>query len=389
VPEVRLTPDARDEYLQACRAEAVDFIRGLIPESDRGHPAYRTVLDYPMRMAKGLRPALAVASCRALGGSLAAAKPTAAVLELLHNAFLIHDDVEDGSEMRRHEPTLSMQVGVSRAVHAGDTMLALALGPLLDNMRLLDMGRALRILDLVATMLRRTVEGQALELAWIADNRWDVTQAEYVEMVTLKTAWYTFVAPLACGGIAANAPADLIGELRAFAIDLGVAFQIRDDTLNLVATDAAIGKEPWGDLWEGKRTLVLAAFFASAPEEDRRFAQQLLGRSRPVMAGRDPAGPRLEQALRALVASDNITHGQASAVIDAYGRERSRGVKTEAEVTRFRAMLGPSIEAAEQVAADFARRASERWTSLSRSMAESTHRELIESILEFTIARDR
>ena len=124
-----LTAVARDAYLQACRAEAVAFIRGLIPEADRDHPAYRTVLDYPLRAAKGLRPALAIAACRALGGGLSAITPTAAVLELLHNAFLVHDDVEDGSEKRRHEPTLSMQLGVPLAVHAGDTMLSLALGP--------------------------------------------------------------------------------------------------------------------------------------------------------------------------------------------------------------------------------------------------------------------
>jgi geranylgeranyl diphosphate synthase type II len=381
--------EARDTYLQACRAEALDFIRGLVPESDRGHPAYGAVLEYPLRAAKGLRPALTIAACRALGGSLAAARPSAAVLELLHNAFIVHDDVEDGSEMRRHEATLSMQVGVPRAVHAGDTMLALALAPLLDNMRLLDMGRALRILDVVVTTLKRTVEGQGLELAWIADNRWDITQAEYVEMVTLKTAWYTFVAPLVCGGIAADAPADVIEDLHAFGLDLGVAFQIRDDSLNLLAAEAQTGKERWGDLWEGKRTLILASFFASASDEDRRFAREVLGRSRPTAAERDAGTAPLEEALRTLVMRDAITATQARSVIEAYRRERTRGVKTDAEVTRLRAMLDASIDAAERVAAEFARRAAKRWTTLRRAMVESAHRDLIESILDYTVARDR
>jgi geranylgeranyl diphosphate synthase type II len=383
-----LTAEARDAYLQACRAEALAFIRGLIPEADREHPAYRAVLDYPLRAAKGLRPALAIAACRALGGGLTAITPTAAVLELLHNAFLVHDDVEDGSEKRRHEPTLSVQLGVPLAVHAGDTMLSLALGPLLDNMRLLDMGRALRILDLVATTLRRTVEGQALELTWVAANRWEITEAEYVEMVTLKTAWYTFVAPLVSGAIAAESPPELVDRLRAFGLDLGVAFQIRDDTLNLLAAEAETGKERWGDLWEGKRTLVLAAFFASASEDDKGFARNLLARRRP-RGTEDPTMRCLERALNGLEAEGALRAADVPRVREAYARERSRDVKTAADVARLRAMLDPSIERASRTAADFARRADDRWTTIRPAMVDSTHRDAIESILEYTIARDR
>jgi len=86
----------RDAYLGECRTAAVRYITDLIATRDRSHPAYRAVLDYPLREAKGLRPALAIAMCRALGGELAEVLPTAAAFELLHNAFLVHDDVEDG-----------------------------------------------------------------------------------------------------------------------------------------------------------------------------------------------------------------------------------------------------------------------------------------------------
>jgi geranylgeranyl diphosphate synthase type II len=383
-----LSADARDSYLQDCRAAALSFIRGMITEADQDHPAYRTVLDYPLRAAKGLRPALAIAACRALGGGLAAVTPTAAVLELLHNAFLVHDDVEDGSELRRHEPTLSMQVGVPMAVHAGDTMLSLALEPLLDNMRLLDLGRALRILDVVSTMLRRTVEGQGLELAWISANRWDITPAEYIEMVRLKTAWYTFVAPLVCGAIVAQAPSEVIDALRDFGLDLGVAFQIRDDTLNLLAAQSDTGKEPWGDLWEGKRTLILAAFFASASENDRRFARELLGRRRPS-AAEDPGDRHLARALGELEAAGSLSAAAARTVREAYARERSRDDKTHADVARLRSMLDSSIEEASRTATDFARRARQRWTTIRASMVDSTHRDVIESILDYAIARGR
>jgi geranylgeranyl diphosphate synthase type II len=334
-----------------------------------------------------LRPALAIASCRALGGGLSAVAPTAAALELLHNAFLVHDDIEDGSEMRRHAPTLSMQLGVPRAVHAGDTMLSLSLGPLLDNMRLLDMGRALRILDLVSTVLRRTVEGQGLELTWIADGRWDITPGEYVEMVTLKTAWYSFVAPLVGGALAADAPAQVCEALKGFGVDLGVAFQIRDDTLNLLASEDATGKESWGDLWEGKRTLILSAFFATASEDDRRFARDLLARSRPPTSPREPATVHLGRALESLASEGVLDAAQVGHVRTRFERERARGFKTASEVARLRCMLGPAIAEASRVAEDFARRAADRWATIRPAMSESTHRDVIESILDYTVAR--
>ena len=100
-------------YLDEARALVIDEIRRWIPEDDRFRDVlYAPLLDYPLRPAKALRPALCIATCRALGGSLEAVLPTAAVLELYHNAFLIHDDVEDGSEKRRDADTLHRAHGV-------------------------------------------------------------------------------------------------------------------------------------------------------------------------------------------------------------------------------------------------------------------------------------
>jgi geranylgeranyl diphosphate synthase type II len=376
----------RDAYLGECRAAAVRYITDLIATRDRSHPAYRAVLDYPLREAKGLRPALAIAMCRALGGELAEVLPTAAAFELLHNAFLVHDDIEDGSELRRHRPTLAVQLGVPLAVHAGDTMLSLALEPLLDNMRLLDLGRALRVLELVAAVMRRTAEGQALEQTWIAEQRWDITTEQYVDMVTHKTAWYTFAGPIAAGALVAEAGAARIEELTRFALDLGVAFQIRDDILNLRAAPAATGKESWGDLWEGKRTLILALFFARAAGDDAAFARGVLGKRRPSADGA-PAEARLDRALERV--GDHVSP-EAGEVLRATFRDTALAVvKRPGDVARLRTLIEPEIEGAAQIATQFASRASERWASIRPHMAASIHRDLIESILEFTITRDR
>jgi geranylgeranyl diphosphate synthase type II len=346
------------------------------------------VLDYPLREAKGLRPALVVAAGRALGAGLSELLPTASVFELLHNAFLVHDDVEDGSEMRRHAPTLSAVLGIPLAVHTGDTMLSMALGPLLDNTRLLDLGRALRVLDLVANVMRRTVEGQALELTWIATGRWDTTPAEYIEMVTLKTAWYTFAGPLAAGAIIAEASPDLIDALTDFGLDLGVAFQIRDDVLNLAASPSEIGKESCGDLWEGKRTLMLSLLFAAAPEADAGFVRTVLAKGRPSSRQDDCDADRVQRAVRLLEHRSDLDAATCRALQDALRSVRDAEVKSLSEVQRLRRMLDPFIDQASGIASEFAARASRRWTSLRAAMAQSVHRDVIESILEFVVSRE-
>jgi geranylgeranyl diphosphate synthase type II len=380
-----LSATQRDAYLVDCRTAAVRHITGLIGARERSHPAYRAVLDYPLREAKGLRPAIAIATCRALGGGFAEILPTASAFELLHNAFLVHDDVEDGSELRRHAPTLAVQLGVPLAVHAGDTMLSLALEPLLANMRLLDLGRAIRLLELIAAVMRRTAEGQAVELTWIAEQRWDITADEYVEMVTHKTAWYTFAGPIAAGAIVAEAPAALIEELTRFALDLGVAFQIRDDILNLRAEPSAIGKESWGDLWEGKRTLILSLFFARASPDEAAFARALLSKRRPASSDVDTA--QLDRAIDAV--ADRLAPGVREALCAAFRDIAQAALKRGEDVAKLRSLIDPEIARAAQFAAQFASRASERWASIRRTMAPSIHRDLLESILEFTITRDR
>jgi geranylgeranyl diphosphate synthase type II len=383
-----LTAAERDAYLRTCRSDAIRFIESLIPEQYRGHPAYASVLNYPLRGAKGLRPALAVAACRALGGNLSEILPTASVLELLHNAFLVHDDVEDGSDLRRHAPTLAVQLGIPRAVHTGDTMLALSLGPLLDNMRLLDLGRAIRILDLIHVVMRRTVEGQGLELSWIAENRWDISPGAYVEMVTLKTAWYTFAAPLLGGAIAAEAPGALIESLREFALCLGVAFQIRDDALNLVADETVTGKERWGDLWEGKRTLILSLFFNGASASDAAFARTVLRKQRQPTTRDVGSDARLARALELLASSTNLDAHVLAQVGDAFRAAGADVFKSMDEVERLRSMLSTSIEQATRMGLDFAERASRLWDALRNEMGPSIHRDVIESVLEYTMARD-
>jgi geranylgeranyl diphosphate synthase type II len=264
-------------YLDEVRALVLEEIERILPSGSRYDDVlYDHMRTYALRPSKCLRPALAVASCRALGGNLAGVLPTAAVLELYHNAFLIHDDVEDGSLSRRGDPTLHLEQGIPIAINVGDAMLSICLTPLLQNMRVIGMAKALRILQAVSKMTEESAEGQALELAWVREGAWDLSDRAYVRLVHKKTSWYTFLTPLVVGGIVAGAGPEATWRLKRFGTLLGPAFQIQDDVLNLVGTPDEMGKEVAGDLYEGKHTLILAHMMRSASPQERSRADALL-----------------------------------------------------------------------------------------------------------------
>ena len=140
------------QYLEECRTLVLDEIRAIVPDNRYRPILYDLVLDYPLRLGKAFRPSLCIATCRALGGRLEDVITTAAVLELYHNAFLVHDDIEDSSLIRRGKPTLHLDYGVPIAINVGDSIFALCLQPLLDNTRILGLGKALNILQITCRL---------------------------------------------------------------------------------------------------------------------------------------------------------------------------------------------------------------------------------------------
>jgi geranylgeranyl diphosphate synthase type II len=370
-------------YLAEARALAVEEIRRVVPRDDpHGAILYDLAMDYPLRAAKGLRPALCVAACRALGGSLEAVLPSAAVVELYHNAFLVHDDVEDGSEKRRDEATLHRRHGVPVAVNVGDAMLALTLGPLLDNMRTLDMGRALRVLQVVSRMARESAEGQAIELDWIRHARWDLADDDYLRMVDKKTGWYTFVAPVRIGAIVAGASREREDALARYAELLGAAFQIQDDALNLIGDEGAYGKEIAGDLWEGKHTLILLHAMRSTAGAERGRARAILERPRPSA---------LDEGTAARLAAAFEAHAVAPAARAAVEAAlRAPGARTEDDVRFLRACIdrAGSVAYAQGVARRRAAAAGEALAALGW-LGPSVHREVLQALVDYVVARDR
>ena len=245
-------------------------------------PLYEMLADYPFREGKGLRPALCLAACRAVGGRTEQAVLSATALELFHNAFLLHDDVEDESEFRRGRITMLRAKGARIAINVGDATNVLAMEPLLGNTQRVGVRKALLILQEIERMARESAEGQAIELAWIADGNFHLHDRDYVRMAYKKTCWYTVIAPLRIGVICGVSPgknSPLEEDLRPL-IELGflqgIAFQISDDLLNLEGDIEQYGKEQSGDLWEGKRTVMLLHFLRTARASDRKKALRIL-----------------------------------------------------------------------------------------------------------------
>jgi geranylgeranyl diphosphate synthase, type II len=241
---------------------------------------YDLVRSYPSRPAKGLRPALCLAVCRALGGDASSALNTAVAIELFHNAFLIHDDVQDQSEQRRGGPTLHAKHGVGLAVNVGNMTNLIALRRLFDNRRLLGPHLAWRIFQETELMMRHTLEGQALELGWIQDNVTDLVDDDYYRLCLKKTSWYTCVYPCRVGALVARGVNAKTAKLDRYGWFLGAAFQIQDDILNLVGDYDAYGKEIGGDLYEGKRTLMLIHLLRALRGPERRRVERFLALSR-------------------------------------------------------------------------------------------------------------
>jgi geranylgeranyl diphosphate synthase, type II len=276
-----VTATAHPAYLVLARYAELTRA-AMAPYLTEGEPScylYDLVRDYPTRPGKGLRPSLLLAACQAFGGSVRSGLPAAVALEMLHSAFLVHDDIEDDSARRRGAPTLHRLHGVGLAINAGDALAALALQPLRAD-PILGSRISQILLGELTTAIRHTTEGQALELGWRRHAVIGLDAADYVRLAAKKTCWYTTVAPLRMGALIGSRGGSRGAALTRFGLHLGLAFQIRDDLLNLDG-DPSADKDRYSDLREGKHTLMLIHLLAESTSRDRARLVDQLASPRP------------------------------------------------------------------------------------------------------------
>lgn len=202
---------------------------------------------------KRVRPIMCLLTCQATGGDPEQALPAAAAIELVHNFSLVHDDIEDQSDLRRGRPTVWKVWGVPQAINAGDGLFILAH---LAMQRLADRGvphqRVLTALETFDEACLALTEGQYLDLSF--ETRLDIDVDQYLSMIRGKTAALFSAAAQLGALVAGSAPAS-IARYRRFGQNLGLAFQIVDDILGIWGDPQVTGKPAADDIRQRKKTL--------------------------------------------------------------------------------------------------------------------------------------
>jgi octaprenyl-diphosphate synthase len=212
---------------------------------------------------KRVRPALTILANYAVGGNGGRYNSIrmATVMEFLHTATLVHDDIIDSAETRRDRPTVNAVYGNETAVLMGDWLYMSAFETSLAE-------RSLPILDILTAVTRKMTEGELLQLDLL--GRTDVSESAYLEVLQRKTS-YLFSACCEVGAILGEANDTLRTALRDFGLNLGTAFQLTDDLLDFTGTDDVLGKAAGVDLLAGKVTLPLIYLLESDPDSTEKI----------------------------------------------------------------------------------------------------------------------
>ncbi|MFA5930005.1 MAG: polyprenyl synthetase family protein [Candidatus Micrarchaeia archaeon] len=221
--------------------------------SEKQEPAavYGLLSEFLLVEGKGIRPALCMLSCEAVGGRKEDALKAATAIEMFHNFTLIHDDIEDASEMRRGKPCMHVKYGVPLALNAGDGLFMMVWRETLS----IQSQRREKAQQQLLFAFTEVLEGQALELGWHNDNAWDISESEYLRMVGGKTGALIGVS-CGVGALLGGADEKTCRAMARFGMGIGVSFQIIDDVLNIIGDEKKYKKEIGGDIREGKRTLI-------------------------------------------------------------------------------------------------------------------------------------
>jgi octaprenyl-diphosphate synthase len=215
---------------------------------------------------KRLRPILLLLSSRIAGNTSDASIRLAAVVEMIHAATLVHDDVIDTARTRRGRPSSNAIWGNHTCVLAGDWLYMQAFQVALRE-------RNFRVLDVLISLTQLMVEGELLQLERI--GKMDLTEADYMELVDRKTA-SLFSASARLGAMVSGADESTEIRLGEFAWNLGIAFQLVDDVLDFTSREQVLGKPVGSDLREGKVTLALIYALAEATAEERELVTTVL-----------------------------------------------------------------------------------------------------------------
>ncbi|MEM1564270.1 MAG: polyprenyl synthetase family protein [Candidatus Bathyarchaeia archaeon] len=300
------------------------------------------IWEFLDRGGKRWRPVLFLLICEALGKNPEDYVDYAIIPEVVHNGTLMIDDIEDASEFRRGKPCTYKIYGLDIAINAGNTMYYLPLLPLMEKREKLGSEKLVKIYEIYVQEMINLSLGQAMDIAWhkgLADAD-QLGEENYLQMCAYKTGTLARMAAK-IAAVLADASDELVDKLGRFAENIGVAFQIQDDVLDLTGEEFAEKKGGKGqDITEGKRTLIVIHTLKAADDKDRK---------------------RLIEILR-MHTSDQKLRDEAIAIMQKYG----------------------SIEYAK----NFARRiVEESWKEVEKLLPESKAKEKLNAFARFLIER--
>jgi len=293
-------------------------------------------IEYMIAGGKRFRPVLAILSCEAVGGCAEDVIPCATAIELVHVASLIYDDLIDRDDFRRFRPTLHKRFGDDVALICGATLLSKAAEIF---------SRDNHLAHIMSKALVKMSEGQALDI--FSNPFEDISEERYLDTIRNKTASLMSISA-EIGGIVGKGSDEHMSALSDFGLNIGIAYQIRDDILGLLSSEESIGKSVRGDLRRGKLTLYLVHGFQNLENQDRL---------------------------------------QLQSIIKKYPTNQKRAVAfkdVDDEIIETLKKAG-SIDYAMMRAMDFVRRARERLYALSKSNA----RDALEKLAEYAVMRER
>jgi geranylgeranyl diphosphate synthase type II len=248
------------------------YSHSLEKESFSGKPAelYEPI-KYMMDLGgKRLRPVLLLMACEAFGGSIKSAMHAAHAVEMFHNFTLVHDDIMDGAEIRRGKDTIWHIWGEDTAILVGDTMFAMAMEYLMKT----DHPRIMEMMGSFTQVAREVCEGQQFDMNY--EEAGDTTIPDYLGMIRLKTA-VLIATSLELGAMIGGAGKDDLENIYEFGINAGLAFQLKDDLLDVFGSVDKFGKMPGGDILSDKKTFLLLKAMDIANKADKKIIEDYIG----------------------------------------------------------------------------------------------------------------
>jgi len=259
---------------QELNKRAVIFNRELEKYLKNGYPEilYDAARHLPLAGGKRLRPCLSMLSCEAVGGDIQNVMPLAVSLELIHNFTLVHDDIMDKSYLRRNLPSVHVKYGEPAAIIAGDLLFAKAFEVMHD---IFDDPSVFKQLNFgLINCVREICEGQQLDMEF--EKKQDVSEKEYIEMIRRKTA-VLFKFSAEGGAILGGGIKEEIKALDEYGESIGLAFQIRDDYLDMSSDEGTLGKDIGNDIRNGKKTLIAVRSISYATGDDKKLLDKIFG----------------------------------------------------------------------------------------------------------------